>query len=584
MPQPVDLPGFADIASALPKTAKDEPQEDQAETPPRPPRRTGEAARIELEALEAKDLEQAEEEATLNGIGELATLRRFLRIWEAREAWDRRLLRELLSWSVGQPVTQLPVHEEDFYASQGTPAWARPSGALFRAAAATCSSSHILASSSKPKQSKPRPKKPRKPGEPEAESSSEESSESEEPRPYRQNDWPEETRQFEILRGLWPKYLRFREARALQERPRPDWKMASLESVERELSLRSWLGQAGGGFQKSEWHGLLCRLLLCLHNNAELFLHVQLPFMKRQFLGLPALPALDLWQQTRRFLRMSSGRHSRPEEVNAWVEALRKSSMSLVSAAPKLWRCIFANKSPCNSRKLLEEEVRHALAASDGLDHLDSVLTGLVLGYGERLGEEMPRREACLAALAVKDRRWVCRMLGVSFRAAPQEDAMLLRMLQKRLQAPVQSADDCERLRQDEVPDVATLRVLLQEYLHWESFLWQAGELRDDGFLRWLCPKRDFRSGRYQEACRQLLQAGRELEEEKSQKTFECRELAALKDYLLQMELPTDFSVAEYVHADEEQDSDPAREITLPSVSWHELPRAPAQTLPPIGP
>ena len=326
-----------------------------------------------------------------------------------------------------------------------------------------------------------------------------------------------------------------------------------VESVERERSLRNLLAQAGHGFQASEWHGLLCRLLLCAHNNIQLFVQVQLPFVKRQFMGLPAL---DLWQQTSQFLQLTS-KTSRPQAARAWVEELRKPTIALVNAAPRIFQCIFESSQADDRRTRLEEELRRVLEASGGLNCYDSVLAGLVLGYRNRFGHKV-KRESLLVALAPKERRLVCRMLGVSFRAAPQDDAALLRMLQKRLQAPVQSADACECLRQDEIPEVSTLRLLLQEYLHWESFKPGPGaELSDNDFLQWLCPKLDYRSGRYQDVCRRLLREGMALEEEKSHKTFERRELTALKEYLQGMELPTDLNVTEYIYADGEQAPEP---------------------------
>ena len=561
VPEPLHFFDAADLPSVLPRCAKEE-----AEATETAPQATPEALEApeatETKELEATDLEQANEEAILNGIGELAILRRFLRLWQASEAWNRRLLRELLSWSIGQPATQLPVHEEDASTSRGTPAWARPSGALYRAAAATSSSSHIL--------SKRRTKKRQNAHAGEM-SSEEVSSDSEEPRVYRPGDWPDEVRHLEILEASWPKYLCFRRARKLFERPPPNWQsVASLDGVERELSLRSLFAQAGHSFDKSEWHCLICRLLLCLHNNAELFLQVQLPFVLRQYMGLP--PVVDLWQETTRFLRLSSRSKESAEseedapEIKSWVEALRKSSVALTNAAPRIWQCIFESSNGSPSRRAtLEKEVNHALAASDGLEHFDSVFTGLLYAYPERIGQQIPKHEDLLAPLAPKERRLICRILGISFRSAPEGDTPLLRLLQKRLQAPVQSADDCERLRNDEVPGVATLRMLLQEYIHWESFKPTEPEMTDEDFIRWLCPRITYRAGRYQDICRKLLQEGRELSDEKSRKVFESRELTALKEYFLRMELPTEFNVAEYVYADGEQELE--HRIVLPTAS-----------------
>eukprot|EP00439_Symbiodinium_sp_Y106_P042308 s371_g5.t1 len=564
VPEPFDLFDAADLPSVLPQC---ETKEEAEATETAPEAAEFEAAAVATETaetaeLEAKDLEQADEEATLNGIGELAILRRFLRLWQASEAWNRRLVRELLSWSVGQPAAQLPVHEEDACTSLGTPAWARPSGALYRAAAATSSSSHIL-SNKKTKKKQPGS------GKTAAEMSSEEvSSDSDEPRVYRPGDWPDEVRHLEILEASWPKYLCFRKARKLFERPPPNWQsVASLDGVERELSIRSLFAQAGHRFETSEWHCLICRLLLCLHNSAELFAQVQLPFVLRQYLGLPA--AVDLWQETTRFLRMSSMSKESEDallEMRPWVETLRKSSVSLINAAPRIWQCIFeSSKSSLSRRASLEKEVKHALESSESLHHFDSVFTGLLYAYAERLGQQIPKREDLLAPLAPKERRLICRILGISFRSAPQGDTPLLRLLQKRLQAPVQSADDCERLRSDEVPGVATLRMLLQEYSHWENFKPTQTDMTEEDFLLWLCPRITYRAGRYQDICRKLLQEGRELSDEKSGKVFESRELVALKDYLLRMELPTEFNVAEYVYADGEQE--PEHRIVLPTAS-----------------
>ena len=552
--QPQTTEGEPPQEDPLPTDAHEAP-EHSAE-----PAEAAEAAEAKpAEELEAKDLEQADEEATLNGIGDLATLRRFLRLWQAREAWNRRLVQELLSWSVGQPASQLPVHEEDFSASLGTPAWARPSGALYRAAAATCSSSHIFARPSSKNKNRDQDK-------PSTCEMSEESSESEERTMYRPGDWPEETRQFQILQGLWPKYLRFRERgqKGLEEQPLVDWRNpTSPHAVERELSIRLLLAQVGHDFETSDWYGLVCRLLLFLHNNVELFVQVQLPFAKRQFMGLP--PS-DLWHETSRFLRARSKvfkENAEVEEVQAWVQALRKSTVSLVHAAPKIWQHIFVSEES-SKRTRLQEEVKRALT-SQGLEHYDSVLTGLLCAYGDRLGHAMPKREDLLTPLAAKERRMICRMLGISSRAQ-QDDLVLLRMLQKRLQAPVPSADDCELLRQDEVPEVATLRVLFLEYLQWEAFTpAQQAELTDDDFLQWLCPKLNYRSERYQDACRKLLQEGRQLADE-PHRVFERRELVALKRYLLEMELPAELDVSEYVYADGEQD--PEHRIVLPSFSW----------------
>ena len=125
VPQPLETLDVVDLPSVLQEpTTKEEPLEElqEAQVAPKYPEIDSLQAEAETEVLEASQLEQADEEVTLNGIGELVTLRRFLRLWQAREAWDRRLVHELLCWSIGQPATQLPVHEEDFFSSLGT--WA----------------------------------------------------------------------------------------------------------------------------------------------------------------------------------------------------------------------------------------------------------------------------------------------------------------------------------------------------------------------------------------------------------------------------------------------------------------------------
>jgi len=236
----------------------------------------------------------------------------------------------------------------------------------------------------------------------------------------------------------------------------------------------------------SRWHGLLARLLLASHGDAELFVQVQLPFLaheaaqpstnnlRAEFLE-DEKPAFDLWERTKQFLVQScKQKHRKPQGVDDIVQKLEVRLKALIDVAPKIWKALFIIQNQKNSQRW--ERVTAIIGAALGDENFDayhdSIVGSLLAAYPEvLLDDAQPMSETAHRIL-----KELCKDATNETNDENETDSNCLRLL-KDLQAKLQgqaTSSACASSRfldSTEVPSLDVLPSLLKDYDSWRAFL-----------------------------------------------------------------------------------------------------------------
>ena len=163
---------------------------------------------------------------------------------------------------------------------------------------------------------------------------------------------PGEMLELQRLESLWPQYLRFHRSR----REEVTW-TKSAKSAKSALTSHAWQREAFTlrmmkvipELAASHWHCFLARLLMSLHNDVQLFVGIQLPFLafeasrpstegrfSAQICHDADVPhPYGLWAATERFLCLSG---VDPPVAELKTRDLKRRSVALLDAAPELWQ------------------------------------------------------------------------------------------------------------------------------------------------------------------------------------------------------------------------------------------------------
>lgn len=243
----------------------------------------------------------------------------------------------------------------------------------------------------------------------------------------------------------------------------------------------------------SRWHGLLARLLLASHGDAELFVQVQLPFLaheaaqpstnnlRAEFLE-DEKPVFDLWEKTKQFLVQSCKRkHRKPQGVGDIVEKLEVRLKALIDVAPKIWKALFIIQNQVNSQRWerVTAIIGDALGDENFDAYHDSIVGSLLAAYPEVLldeGDKGDKDAQTLSETAHRILKELCKDATdetIHENKTKSNCLRLLKDLQSKLQGQATSSACASSrfLDSNEVPSLDVLPSLLEDYDSWRAFL-----------------------------------------------------------------------------------------------------------------